>query len=125
MRWLPLRNVLDKISKLPVWLTLCIELLLVAVIGYIDYITGDYSVLIFYAIPICIAAWSVGDTGVILVSISSGAARFISDYSSYSNSKVRSWNTFEDILYLLIFGLLIAAVKRELDEEGGDSKKHD
>lgn len=123
MRWSFLRNLLDNISKLPVWITLCIELLLVVLIGYIDYITGDYSVLIFYGIPVCLAAWTTGDLGVIILTLISGLARYLSDYNSYTNNNLETWNTVEDILFLLIFGLVISAIKRALDKEGGESKR--
>ena len=123
MRWSFLRNLLDNISKLPVWITLCIELLLVVLIGYIDYITGDYSVLIFYGIPVCLAAWTTGDLGVIILTLISGLARYLSDYNSYTNNNLETWNTVEDILFLLIFGLVISAIRRTLDKEGGESKR--
>ena len=112
-----MRKRLNKFKGLPVWLSVLIELLLVVLIGYIDYITGDYSVLIFYAIPIGLAAWSLGDTGAIIFSVLAGCARYLSDVNSYANGKIRYWNSIEDMLFLLILGLLVSAVKRLLDEE--------
>jgi hypothetical protein len=91
--------------------------MLVALIGYIDFMTGDYSVLIFYAIPIGLAAWSFGDWGAITVAVLAGCARYLSDINSYSAGKVRNWNSLEDMLFLLILGLLVSAIKRLLEEE--------
>jgi len=115
-----MKTKLNRFKKLPGWLSFLIEVLLVALIGYVDYLTGDYSILMFYAIPIGLAAWSMGDWGAVVMAAASGYARYISDDHSYSSSKVIYWNTAEDILFLLIVGLLISAVKRLLEEE----KKH-
>jgi hypothetical protein len=108
---------------MPIWLSLLIGLLLVAAIGYVDYLTGDYSILIFYAIPIGMVAWKLRDWGAIIISAASGCARYISDYHTYANSNIRHWNTLEDTLFLLIVGLLVSAVKRQIDEENKGSSK--
>jgi hypothetical protein len=112
-----MRRPLNMFKKLPVWILILIELLLVAAIGYVDYLTGDYSILIFYVIPIGIAAWCQEDWGAVFISIASGSARYLSDYLAYSSSKIRYWNSIEDMLFLLIVGLLISAVKRLIDDE--------
>ena len=112
-----LRKQLDLVSSMPVWLVLVIALVMVFLIGYVDYLTGDYSILIFYAVPVGLAAWSMGVAGVAMVAVTAGAARYISDCYSYANSSVRYWNCFEDMLFLIIFGLLISAVKRLIDSE--------
>ncbi|MEO6785718.1 MAG: sensor histidine kinase [Chthoniobacteraceae bacterium] len=39
-----------------------IATVLVAIIGWIDYITGDFSLAVFYFLPICLAAWHAGRT---------------------------------------------------------------
>lgn len=108
---------LNTFKKLPLWLAIIIQLLLIALIGYVDLLTGDYSILIFYAIPIGLAAWSQGDWGAVSMAGVSGYARYLSDVNSYSSGKVRYWNSMEDMLFLLILGLLVSAVKRLIDEE--------
>jgi len=105
------------LQKIQAWLWLPIGLILVSGIGYIDYLTGDYSLLIFYAVPIALVAWYLGDVGALIVSVASGFARYLSDYNVYSYSSVRNWNSVEDTLFLLIVGLLVSALKRMLDEE--------
>lgn len=112
-----MRRRLNRFKRLPVWLAIIIEILLVALIGYIDYLTGDYSILIFYAIPIGLAAWSQGDWGAVSLAGVSGFARYLSDVNSYSSGKIRYWNSMEDMLFLLILGLLVSAIKRLLEEE--------
>lgn len=109
--------------RLPVWFLALIVLLLDAGIGYVDYITGDYAMVMFYVIPIALAAWFLGARGAWTVSLMAGCTRYISDYSNYSSSNDSKLNSIEDLLYLLIFGLLLSAVKRLLDEEEPDSRR--
>jgi len=51
------------------------------------------------------------------VAINTGYARYLSDINSYSSGKIRYWNSIEDMLFLLILGLLVSAIKRMLREE--------
>ena len=115
-----MQKLFNVLSGMPVWLLVLIELLLVAAVGYVDYLTGDYSVLIFYAIPLALAAWSHGDWGAILISVASGCARYISDFCSYSNSNVRYFNSISDMLFLIIIGLMISVLKRLIAEDKRD-----
>jgi len=106
-------------EKLPAWLLMLIGFIMVALLGYVDYLTGDYSLLIFYMIPIALEAWFLGRLGAIIISLSAGSARLISDYYSYSASSFRYWNSLQDMAFLLIVGILIAMVKKLLAEEQG------
>ncbi|MBJ6724458.1 hypothetical protein [Geomesophilobacter sediminis] len=120
---MPMRRVFKPFQHVPAWILIPIALLMVGGIGYVDYITGDYSMLIFYAIPISIVAWVVGDWGVTLVSAAAGGARYFSDYFSYADNNLRYWNTIEDFLFLLIVGLLISNIRRILEEEKNDREQ--
>ena len=105
---------------MPAWFLVFIGLSLISVIGYIDYLTHDYSLLIFYALPVGLIAWFLGDKGAVTISLASGFARYISDYYSYSPNNFRYWTSIEDMLFLLIAGLVLSAVKRLLDQERGE-----
>ena len=37
-----------------------VAIVLVATIGWIDYLTGDFSLAVFYLLPICVTAWYAG-----------------------------------------------------------------
>ena len=113
----------NAIEKLPAWLLMLAGLLVVALLGYIDYLTGDYSLLIFYAVPIAFEAWFLGRWGAILISLAAGVARLVSDYFSYAGSSFRYWNSLQDMAFLLMMGLLVAMVKKLLAEEEGKWKK--
>ena len=112
-----MRKRLNRFKGLPTWLAVIIEIALVTLIGYIDYLTGDYSILIFYAIPIGLAAWTHGDLGAVSMASVAGCARYLSDYNSYTSGKIRYWNSIQDMLFLLILGLLVSAIKRMLEDE--------
>jgi len=109
----------NAIEKLPAWLLLLIGLVLVTALGYLDYLTGDYSLLIFYAIPVAFEAWFLGRGGAALISLAAGLARLGSDYLTYTGSRFRYWNSLQDMAFLLMMGLLIAWVRRLLAEESG------
>jgi hypothetical protein len=100
-----------KLEKLPPWLLMLIGLVVVGVLGYIDCITGDYSLLIFYAVPVAMAGWCVGRWGAAAMSVAAGAARLASDYLSYHGASFKYWNSLQDMVFLLMVGLLIALMK--------------
>ncbi len=112
--------------KLPPWLVLLLGLLLVALLGWVDFVTGDYSILIFYAVPVTGEAWFLGAWGAVIASLCSGAARLLSEYLTYADfsaSSYRWWNSVEDMLFLLMVGLLIARVKKLLIQDEDDLQK--
>jgi hypothetical protein len=100
-----------KLQKLPVWLVITIGFAMVGLLGYLDYLTGDYSLLIFYAIPVALVAWCLGRWGAVAISIASGLARLASDYISYHGTAFKYWNSLQDMVFLLMVGLLIAMMK--------------
>jgi hypothetical protein len=102
---------------MPGWLLLVSGFLLVALIGYIDYVTGDYSILVFYLIPIALEAWYLGRWGGIAMAVASGIARIASDYTSYTNSSLMYWNSTEDMIFMLVVALLVPTVKNQLGRE--------
>jgi hypothetical protein len=101
----------------PGWLLLLFGHILVAALGYIDYLTGDYSILIFYLVPIVIIAWFQGGRGAVLISLAAGLARLVSDYCSYYGTALMYWDSLMDMVFLLMAGLVIALLKRLLADD--------
>jgi len=93
--------------------------LLVAILGYIDFLRGDYTILPFYLIPVLLVAWFLGWSGATCVSLAAGLARFLSDSYGYASSSLRYWNSLQDMLFLLLVGFVIALIKRLLNDEPG------
>jgi glucose-6-phosphate-specific signal transduction histidine kinase len=112
-----MRKRLALLDFVPKWLLLIIIILQIGLLGYLDYLTGDYSILIFYLIPACLAGWYFGDPGAMLTSLLCGSARCISDYYTYQNKGVGLWNSAEDTLVLLIASLIAANIRRIMYQE--------
>ena len=100
---------------------LSISLFLLALLGWIDYLTGDYSLIIFYLIPVSLVAWFVSRTSGMLFCFLALAIRFIADEASSSfslnNASLHYWNECVELLFLLIMSLLFSALRKNLDSE--------
>jgi len=101
-------------NKQPKWLMLVIGFILVAGIGYIDFLTGDYSLLIFYLVPISFVSWFVGCWRGAFVALLSGAARFSADYAIVTNVRLLYWNSIEDTIFLMFVAFLIYFLRKAL-----------
>lgn len=107
------------IQKQPRWFITVIGLILVVLIGYIDYVTGDYSILIFYLLPVSFVSWFSGRWFGSLSAFAGGVARFLSDYSLAVNPHHIYWNSFEDTCFLVIVAFLIALLRKALESDAG------
>jgi len=104
-------------QKQPKWFIVAVGLLLVALIGYIDYLTGDYSILVFYLLPVSFVSWFGDRWSGGLTACASGVARFLSDFALSINPRHIYWNAIEDTLFLLIVAFLIALLKKALQND--------
>lgn len=99
----------------------CLSLTLLAFLGWLDYVTGDYSMIVFYLIPVSLMAWFVTQSGGVLFCILALVTRFIADEAtrsfSLNNAELHYWNLFIEFLFLLIMSLLFSALRRNLDSE--------
>lgn len=105
------------IGKMPKLLVVVAGFLLVALVGWVDYATGDYSMLIFYLVPISLAAWYAGRFAGVAMAAASGGARIVSDYTSFTNTPRMYWNCVEDMIFLVVVSLLISTIKNQLKNE--------
>lgn len=116
------QTILDKCFASRCSATICsISLVLLLLLGWLDYITGDYSLIIFYLIPIALVAWFVGKTSGLVFCVASLVTRFIADEAtmsfSFRYSPLHYWNISEEFVFLLIMSLLISALKKSLTRE--------
>lgn len=102
------------IDTLPNWSKVLFCLLLVALIGYIDVVTLDYSLLVFYLLPISIASWCSGRWSGAGIALACGLTRFIADSSLDISPRRFYSNIVGDTIFLLIVAFLIAALRTEL-----------
>ena len=101
-------------DRQPKWLMLVFGFILVAGIGYIDYLTGDYSLLIFYLIPISFVSWFVGCWRGAFIALLSGVTRFFADYTIVTNVRLLYWNSIEDTIFLMFVAVLIYFLRKAL-----------
>ncbi len=99
-----------------------LSLLLVALLGWVDYITGDYSFILFYLIPVFLAAWFVGTWSGILVCLVSGFASFAANPTRYNFEVThhfifRYWDFSLEVIYLLLLSLMFTTLRNKLDHE--------
>ena len=110
----PLKKI-EGLSR-PIVAVVCIGL--VAVIGFLDYITGyEISFFIFYSIPVLLAVWRVGVPFAVVVSVLSMMTWLGSNVAAglrFSNWFVPVWNSsIALIFYLLVVRLFTLHQKLE------------
>jgi hypothetical protein len=97
----------------------------VAVLGYLDYLTGlEIVIFSFYLIPIRLASVRLGMLGGILVSMSAALAWGVSDYFAgqmYSNQLVILWNMLMRLFSFFIVAWLSARNAALFSEERATS----
>lgn len=89
-------------------------------LGWLDVITGDYSLIVFYLIPVSLAAWFVGKRSGVLFCVLAVVARVFADDLSrptaYTHSALNYWNEFVEFIFLTIMSLLFSALKKESEK---------
>lgn len=100
---------------------LLLSLSFLIILGWVDLITGDYSLIIFYLIPVSLVAWFVGNRSGILLCFLSVTIRVIIDESestfSFSHSMMHYWNDLIEFIFLLIMSTLFSALRKNLNTE--------
>jgi diguanylate cyclase (GGDEF)-like protein len=100
---------------------LYVALLLVLLIGYMDYVTGfEISLSFLYLVPIALATWYVNTkTGCVVTSVS--VLTFsLSNWAAgetYSQEIIRYWNGFTRLIVFVLVMWLLQEFKRALTHE--------
>ena len=96
-----------------------IVLVLVLVVGSMDYATGyELSFWIFYLVPIAIASWYINRRFAVLVSIFSAITWLALDQASgsqYSKTFIPFWNAGVRLMFFLTTTFLINTLRNALD----------
>ncbi|HEX8285778.1 MAG TPA: GGDEF domain-containing protein [Pyrinomonadaceae bacterium] len=96
-------------------------LLVVSLLGVLDYLNGpDISLLIFYVVPVFVAAWYVGRGAAFLACAASGLAWFAVAHMTaehYSSPLIAYWNAFVRLGSVAILAHLVASFRRSLAQE--------
>lgn len=105
----------------PVWFSIIIPMLLAAVMGWLDDVTGwEVSLFIFYAIPIILAVWWVNTAAGLVMSIITGGLWW------YANRDTHPYETTLGYLWALInrefyFGVVVFAVRIVRNKQDADA----
>jgi hypothetical protein len=106
------------IGRLPKWFWAVAAMLLVFLLGIIDYETGDYSIIVFYMIPVVLGTWFTGVRFGMAVAVTSGFVRLYADYATYTVfSSANYIDVAEDALFLLMIAGLTAILCKMLKGE--------
>jgi diguanylate cyclase (GGDEF)-like protein len=96
-------------------------LLLVILLGVVDYLNGpDVSFLIFYTAPILLAAWYVGRGAGLLMCAATGLSWFAVAYASadhFAHPRVALWNAATRLGFMLILAHVASGFKGSLEQE--------
>lgn len=90
-------------------------------LGWLDLITGDYSLIVLYLIPVSLTAWFVSKRSGLAFCLFAVIVRFIADEGYHdptsSHSVLHYWNELIEFLFLLMMSLLFSALKKNLENE--------
>jgi hypothetical protein len=94
------------------------NILILLLLGWIDIVTGDYSLIVFYLIPVSLAAWFVSKPCGMLFCLLAVIVRVIVEENStssfFSHSSLHYWNELTEFLFLLIVSILTSSLKKNL-----------
>jgi chemotaxis methyl-accepting protein methylase len=115
-----LRRRVEQLQQWPRALFITIVLLMVALVGFVDYATGfEAFVSVFYLPAIGLAAWFVGRGFAIFISILSVIVSLLADLAGgapFSGALLPTWNASILLaIYFVVVGLL--AIARSLQQE--------
>lgn len=97
------------------------SLLLVFLLGLFDYLNGpDVSLLIFYVVPVFVAAWYAGRRAALFVCAASGLSWLAVAYATsghFSSPFIAYWNASVRLGFMVILAHITAAFKASLEQE--------
>lgn len=97
---------------------LILTTVVVSILGYVDYMTGEISIDILYILSLCVVTWYTGIFVGILCVVELIVAKTTADY--YDQIKIGShlyeWNTLNYIFIYFIVCLLVGKLKQILSK---------
>lgn len=113
--------VIDIFSSRKPSTVLAVSFVFLFLLGTLDYITGDYSLIVFYMIPVSLTAWFVSKRSGMFFCFLALIVRFTADElvapSLLNNSSLHYWNEGIELVFLLIMSLLFSALRKNFDSE--------
>lgn len=101
--------------------SLVVSLLLILLIGILDYTTGyEFGISLFYLIPVSISLWFAGNLAGGIISVLSALVWLMADVSAgktHVYMAVNYWNAFIRLGFFLTVILILSSLKRSLERE--------
>ena len=99
-----------------------VSFLVLSFLGYIDYKSGDYSLIVFYLVPVSLVAWFVSRPAGLAFCVLTLLTRFAADQSSslfvlHRSASLHYWNMVIEFLFLLIMSVLFSTLRSTLEKE--------
>ena len=94
-----------------------IALLLLLLVGWLDYLTGlDLVFDIFYLLPVTIAAWFVGRNVGFIFALASGVIVFLANLGVNDPNLISTelWNVFTRLTFFMLFAQLSSVLGNKL-----------
>jgi two-component sensor histidine kinase len=115
----PIHRTLEPLGRMSHTAATILAVVLVAVIGWFDYITGDFSLALFYLMPVVLATWYAGRVSGWFIGVLSAAAWLVGDPAlshSYGHPLMPYWNAG---MLALIYGIVahLLAMLHQLQAE--------
>jgi hypothetical protein len=110
-----LSHFIEKLSPVQTWV---LNLLAVALVGWLDATTGfEFSILPLYFIPVAVGAWRLKKTGAIAFSFLAALTWLGSEFYAghiYNNSYAVYWNALMRWIYFGAAGIILAHLRQSL-----------
>lgn len=111
----------DRLNALPRSFVTALGLILLAIVGGIDYLTGpNFSLSILYLIPVLLVSWYAGKLPGILISFAGALVWLVTGLLSknyYAHPVELYWNDIMELIFFLVVSVLISTLKNSLQRE--------
>ena len=91
----PIHRALELLARISQTAATVLAIVLVAVIAWFDYVTGDFSLALFYLVPVVLATWYAGRVTGWFIGVLSAAAWLVGDPAlshAYGHPLMPYWN---------------------------------
>ena len=106
----PIHRALELLGRLSHTSATILAVVLVAVIAWFDYVTGDFSLALFYLVPVVLATWNAGRVSGWFIGVLSAAAWLVGDPAlshAYAHPLMPYWNAaMLALIYAVVAHLL-------------------
>jgi len=102
----PIYRTLELLGRMSHTAATILAIVLVAVIAWFDYVTGDFSLALFYLVPVVLATWNAGRVSGWFIGVLSAAAWLVGDPAlshAYGHPLMPYWNA---AMLALMYGVV-------------------